>query len=213
MTSGGPRRFERETDEFGRGVTFLDALFAFALTLLVTTLDVPDRTAWRSLATLRDAVGAQLFAFALSFVVIAAFWRAHHELLQRFVALDARLITWNLVLSATIVLLPFTTESLGATSEYGYPLPVAAYAINVAAAALSVTAISVHGLRADLLHDQADRRSMWAQAAAGLVLPGVFLVSVPIAFVFSAPAAQLTWIALFPLRLVAGRLVARRSRG
>lgn len=204
-------RFERETDEFGRGVSFLDALFAFALTLLVTTLDVPPDDAWASLDALRHALGAPLIAFALSFAVIAAFWRAHHQLLQRFAALDDRLITLNLVLAAAVVLLPFTTESLGATQDTGYVLPVVLYAANVGLASLVLTVIALHGLRAELLHERTDRALLRATALAGLVRPLVFLGSIPVALVAGPLPGQLTWIALLPLGVLADRLVRRRT--
>ena len=40
-------RYQRDDQEFGRAIGFFDATYALALTLLVTTLDVPDPpSAW-----------------------------------------------------------------------------------------------------------------------------------------------------------------------
>ena len=61
---------------------FVDATFALALTLLVTTLDVDDpRVAFSSLGALDDAVGEQFVAFAIAFAVIASYWLQHHRLI------------------------------------------------------------------------------------------------------------------------------------
>jgi uncharacterized membrane protein len=57
-------RYSREESEFDRAIAFLDATFALALTLLVTTLEVDDRaSAWQSLGSLDDAIGTQFIAF------------------------------------------------------------------------------------------------------------------------------------------------------
>ena len=68
-------RYQRDDQEFGRAIGFFDATYALALTLLVTTLDIPDpRSAWGGLRALWDAVGPQFLSFGISFAVIAIFW-------------------------------------------------------------------------------------------------------------------------------------------
>ncbi len=52
------RVFERDSIEFSRAVTLIDAIFGFSLTLLVTTLVVPPATAWASLSGLLDTDSA-----------------------------------------------------------------------------------------------------------------------------------------------------------
>ena len=63
------RRFVREGAEFGRGLGFFDAIFGFAITLLVVNIEPPPAEAWASLSTLLDhGFGTKLLGFAISFV-------------------------------------------------------------------------------------------------------------------------------------------------
>ena len=61
--TGGRPRYARDASEFDRAIGFIDATFALALTLLITTLQVPDdTTAWESLGSLDDALATLMGA-------------------------------------------------------------------------------------------------------------------------------------------------------
>ena len=68
-----PGRYLKDDLEFARAVTFFDAIFAFAVTLLITTVDNFSPEAWSSLPALREANGPSLLAFAISFIVVVGF--------------------------------------------------------------------------------------------------------------------------------------------
>jgi hypothetical protein len=63
--------------EMTRIETFTDALFAFALTLLVVSLDIPS-----SYGELTDALRG-IPAFALSATLLMVFWSGHHTWSRR----------------------------------------------------------------------------------------------------------------------------------
>ncbi|WP_225882403.1 TMEM175 family protein [Streptomyces aureocirculatus] len=70
---------ETRTVAVGRLTAFADAAIAITLTLSALDLPVPaGDTTGATLRSVSDHSKAYL-AFALSFVVIAAHWRAHHE--------------------------------------------------------------------------------------------------------------------------------------
>ena len=73
------REYEREGLEFARAITFFDAIYAFSVTLLITTVDDFSPSAWSSLSALKEANGSSLLAFAISFVVVVRFWRVNHQ--------------------------------------------------------------------------------------------------------------------------------------
>jgi uncharacterized membrane protein len=128
-------RYSRDESEFDRAIGFLDATFALALTLLVTTIDVSDpASAWKSLSTLDGDVGPQLIAFGITFVVIANYWLVHHRMVADFAYIDVPAIVANLFLIAAIVLLPFSTQAVGDPATDDLALPVAWMAVDVAAA-------------------------------------------------------------------------------
>jgi uncharacterized membrane protein len=132
ILSGTSSRYSRDQSEFDRAIGFVDATFALALTLLVTTLDVDDPLkAFSSLGALEDAVGAQFVAFAIAFAVIAKYWLEHHRLIASFAAIDYAVVVVNLFLIAAIVLLPFSTQAVGEPGVDDLALPTVIMAVNV----------------------------------------------------------------------------------
>jgi TMEM175 potassium channel family protein len=67
-------------------------------------------------------------------------------------------------------------------------------------------------LRRRLLASRPDPSEAFEQVASGLAPALVFLASIPIAYLVSPKAAQLTWIALLVINPTIGRIVRRRAR-
>ena len=206
-------RYSRDESEFDRAIAFIDATFAVALTLLITGLDVSDpSSAFRSLSALADAVGAQFISFVIAFTVIASYWLMHHRMVASFVALDTANIVANLCLLATIVLLPFSTASVGDPSTAELPLATALMAVNVAAVSTLYTVVWIMASRRRLL-DQTPTAGEWRQhLLAGLAPAAVFLASIPIAYLASPDVARLSWLALVVVNPVVAGLAAPTAR-
>lgn len=99
---------------------FADAVVAIAITLLVLPLvDLASGSANSSVGRLLSDHIGQLGAFALSFMVIARLWAAHHRIFERVSAYDAMTFRLTLVWLATVVFLPFPTELLASRSDNG----------------------------------------------------------------------------------------------
>jgi uncharacterized membrane protein len=202
-------RYQRDELEFARAVTFFDAIFAFAVTLLITTVDDFSPEAWSSVSALMEANGPSLLAFTISFVVVVSFWRANHRTVTGFVALDNRAILLNCSVMFGIVLVPFATEALG---KLTLPLPVAVYAVVISVTYLLQFAVEFdadrRGLRSPRMTPH-ERRWMLINA---IPLPLVFLGSVPVAYLASPGWAQRCWIILavvYPLLGVLERAVTQ----
>ncbi len=201
------RVFVRESLEFGRAVTFFDAIFAFAVTLLITTVDDFSPEVWSSPSALWAANGSSLTAFAISFAVVVSFWRANHQAVARLTALTPHIIVLNCLVMFGVVLIPFATEALGKIGHL--PLPVAVYAIVIAGTSLLHSYTEDQADRAGLgqhLRTRDDRRWELINAA---VLPVVFLGSIPIAYLLSPSAAELSWLSMLVLMPLVGRLRRR----
>ena len=188
-----------ESVEFGRIVAFTDGVFAIAITLLVLAFDVPEPTQGRpSLASYLDALGGDVLAYFLTFAVVGRLWFVHHRLFSMLEGFDARLMVLNLVYLSMIVLIPFPAELLG---DYGEQrIPVVIYAGVLGAAASLNWLMARHAMRAGLVHDHHNVTTRSRGEREALLIPAVFVVSVPVALL-SPLAAQLMWLAL-----VLGRL-------
>jgi uncharacterized membrane protein len=98
-----------------RLIFFTDAVVAIAITVLILPLvDIVTADASKSHPVtvehfLQDNV-SQILAFALSFVIIARFWLANHEILADTVKTTTTLMWLDLGWVFTIVLLPLPTE-------------------------------------------------------------------------------------------------------
>jgi uncharacterized membrane protein len=100
-----------------RMVFFSDAAVAIALTLLIPPLMDAVSEAARAGLTTTDYVAVnlpRLGSFALSFVLIARFWRAHHHLFAT-VEREPRGLFWlNMAWLFSVVFLPVATAITGA---------------------------------------------------------------------------------------------------
>jgi uncharacterized membrane protein len=197
------KQFKRDELEFARAVTFFDAIFAFSVTLLITTVDDFSPAAWSSWQALQDTNGPSLLAFAISFVVVVSFWRANHQTVTAFNALDSTLITLNCMVMFGVVLIPFATEALG---KLNLPLPTAVYAVVISATYLMQSVVLLvadsRGMNGRTMSTFEKR---W-ELAQSIPLPLIFLGSIPVAYLVGPGSAQRCWIILAVLMPVIGTL-------
>ncbi|GAA2014954.1 TMEM175 family protein [Microbacterium ulmi] len=203
---------------FGRQVSFFDAVYGFAATLLISNVDAPPASAWRSLdALIASGAGTQLVGFILSFTVIVVLWRVNVRLTRRLRGLDGVTVVANLVAAASVVLIAFTTQGVSDPASADLPLPTALYAANIALAALCQSAFYQVGRARGLERRSTDARSNLWELVGAAVTPVVFLISIPVAFSVGTTAAKLTWASLLVLSPIAGtialRAVERRAGG
>ncbi|WP_433532238.1 TMEM175 family protein [Micromonospora sp. CA-263727] len=105
---------ERRQRTLQRITAFTDGGVAIALTLLVLPLvNFADQsTAGQSVAELfADHLG-DVLSFAVSFLVIALFWRTHRHLYEQLVDYDEPLLFLNTAWLMAVVFLPFPTARL-----------------------------------------------------------------------------------------------------
>ncbi len=186
-----PRRRAPRLDT-GRLNGFSDGVFAFAATLLVLQLVIPDP----SKVTLNGLGGylasshftAQAGTFVISFLVVAAYRTAHHRLFTRIASVDDPLILLNTAFLLGIAFLPFTTGLFATfTGQTAFNL----YAVNLALAGLMLVVMGLYSnAHAELLLGRPRRR---APILAHLATPAIFLLSMLLAFV-NVTLATLSWI-------------------
>jgi uncharacterized membrane protein len=199
------RRDEHEV-EFGRIVAFSDGVFSIAITLLVLNLGIDKGLTEGQIDNELWAQRDTFFAYAISFAVIGRFWLVHHRFFTEVEAFDGRLIGLNLLYLGWIVLIPFSSEVLG---EYGGKTPaVVLYSINLAGVVLLGLLMSADARRRGLakIDDRTHRESQIRSA----YIAGIFLLSIPVAFLAPGIAAYL-WLVLFldPSARLAGRDLSR----
>jgi uncharacterized membrane protein len=168
-------RTERGLDRF---VTFLDAVVAIAITLLILPLTeiLQGVEPGRSLGSVLSGEGGQFFAFFLSFAVIARFWLVHHRLVEAVGTYDLPFLLLNLLWILTIVLLPFATQVVGSFPPE--PLAVLLYIGTITVSSAALTAITFLVWRRPALRRNADEPAAtpWAALATTGILVAALLI-------------------------------------
>ena len=164
--------------DIGRLMAFSDGVFAIAITLLVLNVPVPDIRQADAMSRLPAALldtGPRLLTFALSFFLVGFYWIRHHQLFRQLSDVNVWLLWLNLVVLFLVCLLPFSSGVVGR-----YPSTVVGaevYAVNLAAIALSFTALNVYATRGRLVRlppgtvtGLFSRGFLWPLAVVGLVM-------------------------------------------
>jgi uncharacterized membrane protein len=96
--------------------TLFDAIFAFAMTLLVTGFviePISDSEAPVLLPAYLASMGPEFFSFLIAFFVLASFWLVHHRQFHYVRIVDPALVWLTLLILTFTVLMPFTTNVSG----------------------------------------------------------------------------------------------------
>jgi uncharacterized membrane protein len=199
-------RTDRGLDRF---ITFLDAVVAIAITLLVLPLaeligggHVPANAAE---VFTRNASG--FGAALLSFAVIGRLWTGHHRMVERVGGYDTAFVLVNLGWALTIVFLPFATQLAAAYPAHDR-VAVAVYVgtITLSSVFLAGAAVLVWR-RPALRRTSITEREAFPRAA--FLTTGVLVL----AFVLGTAVPAVNYYGLLLLLLTgpADRLLHRRS--
>ncbi|MFD0425255.1 TMEM175 family protein [Streptomyces parvus] len=183
-----------------RLTTLSDGIFAIAMTLLVLDLHVePGLDKDEFTDAVRQAV-PDLGAYALSFTILAGFWRDHRLIVRLVPRFEGVALRFALMWLGAIALVPFPTALL---SEYAArPLTVAVYASMVAVTNLLELAMFLTGRRATEHATEASRGDVGRAVTADLAsTAALFAATVPLAYLVSPVAAMWCWLALVPIKL------------
>lgn len=145
------------THEITRVEAFSDAVFAFALTLLVVSLDVPE--SYQDLMKLM----AGFVPFACSFSLLAWIWYEHNIFFRKYGLQDAYTVALNMVLLFVVLFYVYPLKFLF-TAAFSFFIPILGINLRVTPPQLAII-FAIYGagfvvlfLMFGLLHLQAYRR-------------------------------------------------------
>ena len=181
--------------DLDRLIPLSDGVFAFAMTLLVVDLTVPEIASGDVAAELPARLWAlwpKALTYVISFLVAAIYWTNHRRMFRSIVRADGMLTSLNVLLLMLVAFQPFPTAVLGAYGDQ--PVAVMLYAGTLALTGLTGLAIWLYASgRRRLLHPDASARLIRYQTWRAVGNPLVFLVSIGIA-TLSPLAAELSWL-------------------
>lgn len=180
-----------------RVINFSDAVFAFAATLLVLKIDLPQLSGVEvdiqtQLATSLVNLWPQYLANVISFLAIGYYWLTHHiifGLVRRF----NRTIVWmNIIFLILLSFLPFPVDLYG--DYYNVPVIVVFYAASIATLGFALLAIWLYASHNNRLIDShMSKRRIRFFTLKILMAPAVFALSIPLVYLHPA-LTQVAWI-------------------
>lgn len=188
----------------------VDGIFAFAMTLLVVGLDLPDKA---TLVQNNSFVSAYLWQilpdferYIIAFFILGAFWLAHHTMHHRVEHVDRLYIWLNLGTLFFVTLLPFTTAFSGDFSHVAFASVL--FNLNLFAIGIGFLLQWEYGIASGRFNKE-KHESLFIHEGRlrNYVIPGLSLVAVALALCGS------TWSQIvFLLIPVCFYLIRRHSR-
>jgi uncharacterized membrane protein len=194
-----------------RLVFFTDAVLAIALTLLAIELPLPAQGSNAAMLHAAGEAWPEYLAFLISFAVIGAHWRLHHQVFHDVQRVTPKLIRLNQNWLLVAVVTPFLTRLLSEGDINAVRFLPYAVAQTVQFALLAAMIAIVR--RADLTGDPASAAELAPVSSRALVFSATFAASVPV-FLLAGQAAFVVW-AVVPLaaRAIRGLRARRRVAG
>ena len=189
-----PDKMSQDRLGLERIIFFSDAVFAIAITLLALEIRIPsveNSLTETKLTQLLLSIWPKYLGYGIGFMTIGVLWISHHrkfQLIQRF---DRNLMLLNLFFLMFIAFIPFPTSII---SEYGNRTSTVFYAIVMSLA--SITSIFLWWYASynnRLIDSDFDPRQRRRETQVSLIVLGIFVVSIGLAFV-NADLAKYSWI-------------------
>src|SRR3954468_22842602 len=171
---------------------FSDGVIAILITVMVLELKVPQGTGW---SDLHDSLPT-LLTYVLSFVYLGIYWNNHHHMLMAADQVGGLVLWANLHLLFWLSLIPFTTGWMG--ENHFAKTPVAAYGINLLAAALAY-----YALQTAIIRRQGPGSTLAAAIGRDLkghISPVLYAVGIALAFInrWAAVAIYVLAVLIWP---------------
>ena len=222
---GGEEDFRWRGEEVSRIEGVSDAVFAFAVTLLVVSLEVP-KTFEELLATMRG-----FFAFAICFYLLLIVWYEHYKYFRRYGLRDVLIQFLNGALLFLVLMYVYPLKFLftllvdllfGFTeSETIEPSQVPQLMVIYGAGFVAIQLVFVlmylraYSLRATLELDAREQSMTREEIQGSLLNISVGLASVAIAFLGGERLlswAGYVYVLVFPMQVINGRVMASRRK-
>jgi uncharacterized membrane protein len=183
-------------------ISFSDAVFAFAITLMALTINIPDLPTHLTQSELLDKfydLYPQVESYVISFAVIAIFWVSYHQVFNHIRGSHITIVYLNLLFLLLITLLSLSTSLV---INYGtYQIPYVIYCSIVIMTSLLLATIWWYATRNKHLVDKNLHPFFIKGTLVNIMsIPIIFTISIIISFI-NLDIAQYFWLLIAPLNI------------
>ena len=184
-------------------VSFSDAIFAFSITFMAVTIQIPNLpenlTQAQVIQNLIGKLGPRFAIYVISFFVIAAYWISYHQIFNHIAGSHVVIVWLNLLFLFFITIIPFAVDL---QIDYGlYQVIFILYALVLTAAGASLTLIWLHAMKGRLLDKTMNQTDIQSILLESIVLPSVFVISIFVSIV-DLEIAYYFWMVIIPAKIV-----------
>lgn len=184
-------------------ISFSDAVFAFAITLMALSIDIPDLPLGLSQSQLSDRLYnlyPQFEDYIISFAVIAVFWVSYHRVFNHIEGSHISMVYLNMLFLLLMTLLSLTTSIV--TNYSSYQIPFIIYCIVVIMASSLLVLIWWYATKDHRLVDK-NMHPLFIKGIFFVLLsiPLIFGISIVISFI-DLDVAQYFWLAIIPFNIL-----------
>ncbi|MDD5382969.1 MAG: TMEM175 family protein [Candidatus Margulisbacteria bacterium] len=175
-----------------------DGIFAFAMTLLVLSINLPDVNKGVNIGAYLLAQYQNFYNFALSFLLLSIFWLNHSQQYHHIKRTDAVTLWLNIFMLLFVVLMPFSTSLMN--DQTGDMAAALFFNANMLALSLILMLIWQYSLKKGLIDLGSNKEHIIQVSRRGFYTPVVALLALLLSFVVSG-WSSLTYL-LIPLALI-----------
>jgi uncharacterized membrane protein len=184
-------------------VSFSDAIFAFSITFMAVTIQIPNLpenlTQAQVIQNLIGRLGPRFAIYVISFFVIAAYWISYHQIFNHIAGSHVVIVWLNLLFLFFITIIPFAVDL---QIDYGlYQVIFILYALVLTAAGASLTLIWLHAMKGRLIDKTMNQTDIQSILLESIVLPSVFVISIFVSIV-DLELAYYFWMVIMPAKVV-----------
>ena len=194
-------------------ISFSDAIFAFSITFMAVTIEIPDLpedlTQAQVIQNLIGELGPRFAIYLISFFVIGVYWISYHQIFNHIVDSRGVMVWLNLVFLFFITLIPFAVDLQVDYSSY--QIIFILYALVLTAAGLSLTLIWLHASKNRLVDKSLSHTEIQSILLESILLPSVYVFSILVSTI-DLQTAYYFWIVIIPAKIVIRKKYGKHAR-
>ena len=183
-------------------ISFSDAIFAFSITFMAVTIQIPDLPENLNQSQVINRLGELVTYFeiyVLSFFVIGAYWISYHQISNYLIKNHSGMLWLTLVFLFFITLIPFAVDL---QVQYGFYFFIfAIYALVLTLTGLILFLIWLHAKKNQLIDENLNPVEIQGISLQSGILPAIFAISILIAII-NIDIAYYFWILVVPLKII-----------
>jgi TMEM175 potassium channel family protein len=182
-------------------ISFADAIFAFSITFMAISINIPNLAQNLTQAQLIDKLLESIPEFetyVISFFVIGVFWSAYHQMFNQIVGSHSTMTWLTLIFLFFITLIPFATNlQIG----FGYHILFVLFALVLTMAGALLTMTWLHAVKNKLIDENLTQRQIHNISLESVLPTVVFLLSILVSFI-DLQIAYYFWIVILPAKMI-----------